>query len=369
MADGPGKGIKTPKALAGIEEKWAKLNFGFEKRMQTFEQIVAMLQDGMPLGDTLSLLEERRAARKRPEAAVMGKWARGLAAGKTFSESIKGEVPADELVLISAGERANNLVAGITQAVRVSRSQKQLRSEVIGKAIYPAILFLAVLMILYGFGAKMAPAYIKILPLKDWPASARNLYDLSTFIANYFLYVFGGIVATFTFVGWTLPRWTGPWRNRFDRIPPYSIYKTYVSASFLIALSSLLKAGVPLGEALRHIKGNSTRWMKWHLDRVQFRVRSGMEYGDAMDTGMLDEETTDQVLMYARVSKFDDAIKAIGERSMVAAVAKITTRMKLVQQLAILMVAGTFGWSYGTNMDIQQAITDKSEQQSRKVGR
>ena len=112
------------------------------------------------------------------------------------------------------------------------------------------------------FGLQVVPAFEMVLPREQWTGTGASMAVLSDFVNMYlvpsliaFSFVVLGIVIS-------LPRWTGRTRVFFDKIPPYSIYRLSSGAGFLLAVASMVKAGIPIPETLRILQRSAKPWYK-----------------------------------------------------------------------------------------------------------
>ncbi len=344
------------------------LRVGSGLRLSIYEMLLSMVSDGLPLDACLRRLHERKASRKRPEALILARWANEMANGKRFSEAIVGDVPAQELVLIAAGERANDLAAGLEQAVVVTKARQKMTAAVIAGIAYPAMLLAMLAFMLIGYSLKLAPEMAKMLPPAEWGGAGSALYRLSEFVATGWHWSLAGMAVLAIGVMVSLGRWTGRGRGWLDRLPPWSIYRTYSGATFLIALSALLRSGVALADAMKYLRANASPWVSGHLALMQSRVRAGNDYGEAMNTGLLDDETSDQVMIYAQVSNFDQAILSIGARSIERGIKRIDSQFGVVRNICLVLIGVSIAWIYSTNLDVQQKIASRAGQAQHQVG-
>ena len=91
----------------------------------------------------------------------------------------------------------------------------------------------------------------------------------------------------------------------------------------------------------------------------------GGNYGEALDTGLFDEETAGDISDYARLSSFETAIYTIGERMVVLGVERTNQKMDVAKNLMLFLVAGTVFWIYFTSYSLQTAIAEKMQNSRR----
>lgn len=343
-----------------------KLAFDTEARVTTYDMIASMLEDGLALDQCLRDIYEDMAVRKHPLRSIFKRWIIGLNQGRSFSDVIGSMVPPQELVLISAGERSQKLAEGLKRAIDVTLAGIEMRSAITGALANPIFLLLALMGMIVGFSIEVAPTLAKVLPPAEWRGSAKYLYHLSEFMRNWWAWVLAGLFGTGFAIYFSLDVWVGEMRNRFDKAPPWTIYRTYVSSTFMMALASLLKSGISIDEALKYIKKSSAPWLKSHISIMQKKLNMGSKYGTALDTGMLSEDVAGQIKIYEKIARFDKAILSIGERSIKKGIKRIQKQASVAKVIIIALVGFTLAWIYATTFELNMSVAKKASQTQRR---
>ena len=346
-----------------------KLRFSLNSRISLYERIADFLDNKFPVEETLEVISQRYQKRKDYRTGILTEWRKKMAIGQKFSDAIKSHVPAEERVLIAAGESSGGgLPQGLREAIRLSQAMSKIKGTIIGGAIYPAMLMLMIVGMIAMFSTQIAPVFKSILDIRYWPESGQTLYAMSTFIVEKWWLVTSVLGGAAFGIAYTLPRWTGPTRQIADRFPPYSVYKAYQGSSFLIALSSMMIAGISLNEALQKVQEKGSPWLKDHINRMLRKLRvSGSDYGKALDTGMLDEETAGDIQDYSRLSTFEKAVYSIGEKTLVKTVKTIEAKMAVVKYLMLFAAAAMIMWIFGTSYLLQQEVANSAGKQQQQV--
>ena len=342
-----------------LKKQILKSRFGLSKRIGMYEKISAFLDAKIDLVSSLKSIRDRYAQRKDFRAVIMSEWIATLEQGQKFSDAIAYWVPSSELMLIEAGERGGDLVTGLNEAVVLSQSAAKNKAAIIGGVAFPIALVAMLMGMLAMFQVKMAPVFRELLPVEKWPDSARTLNTISSFVYNQMWIVLLIMGALSFVIGKTMGTWTKSPRHIFDKLPPWNIYRSYQASSFLIALSSLMKAGVPAYNALRAMDKNASPWMKAHLAKMMNTMNlGGGNMGRALDTGLLDDETAGDVQDYSRLGSFSEAIYILGARSLEKGIKVIQERMSVVKNLLLVLVAGSIIWIYFASFGLQTEIAD-----------
>ena len=337
-----------------------KLRFGLNARIGLYERVCAFLENNIDIVSTLTSIRDRYKKGKDFKYKILNEWIAVMNQGGKFADAIQPWVPAAEHMLISAGEKGQGLIAGLKEATVLSSASSKNKKAIIGGLATPVFLTVMILMMLAGFQLKMVPIFSGLLPVEQWPSNASILNTISAAIVDYwYVFLFGVLIVGFIVTS-TIGSWTGSVRNKFDKLPPWSFYKTFQASSFLIALSSLMKAGVPNYDALKMMHRNASPWMKIHLNKMMASMRlSGTNPGEALDTGLLDPATAGDVQDYSKLSSFQDAIYILGKRSIEDGVERTNNKMAVLRNLMFFLVAISIGTVYSTVYTLQSEIGDR----------
>ena len=340
-----------------------KLTFTLKARVSLYERIEAFLVAGVDVVTTLRTIRDRYSARRstRGKAKILTSWIRAMERGGTFSDAIKPWVPSSEHMLISSGERGEGIISGLQEARVLSSATAKSKAAIYGGTIFPAVLFAMIIGMLIMFQVQMVPIFQGLLPIERWPGSAQKLNTLSAFMKNQLYVVIGGTAALAVLIGYTMPRWRGEIRLKvFDKLPPWSIYRSYQASSFLISLSSLMRAGVANYDALRLMHRTASPWMQLHLEKMMTSMRHGGEnQGKALNTGMIDQDVAGDIEDYSRLGSFQDAVYRIGQKSLEEGVRSIQIKMDVLKNVLLFAVAGSIVWIYLTSYGLQTTIANQ----------
>lgn len=344
-----------------------KFRFGLEARVSLYDKVAAFLEANIDVVSTLKSIRNRYAKQKDFRAEIIDDWLKVMSRGGKFGDAIQKWVPPAEHMLISAGERGQGLIHGLHEAVVLSTASASNIAAIKGGVIMPIVLLSLIIGMLIGFQVQMVPVFSNLMPINHWPEGAQTLESMSRFFYNFWWAIILLVVAMSFVVGSTIGKWVGPMREIADRFPPWSIYKSYQGSSFLIGLASLMKAGIANFDALRTMRATASPWMQVHLSKMMQAMKTGGGTpGEALDTGLLDNETAGDVQDYSRLGSFHDAIYLLGARSLVESVKKITVKMSILKNVLLVVVAVCIMWIYGTSYNLQTTIAESMQQSTGK---
>jgi type IV pilus assembly protein PilC len=252
------------------------------------QQFSTLIKAGLPILKALDLLAERAAApRLRP---ILRDVRQRVRDGALLSEALaaQGSFPPVYVTAVTAGERSGNLTGVIDQYISYLRVSTGFRRALATALIYPAILVLAVIVIVTYLVTYAMPQFSKLyqdlgVPL---PNATRILLDLSVPFRNYF-FVFA---AVFVFGFAALYLWTRTLQGALaiDRLKPKvpvlgDIWLKGEIAQFVRTLSTLLAGGTPLVSGLQTSSAAiGSRLIATSVEEASERVREGKTLSESL---------------------------------------------------------------------------------------
>lgn len=346
--------------MQGGELWWVKFQFSSLMRLRLYEKIGSFMRQGTPLNDVLSLLS-RQYEKHFPgdvRAKVMREWSASMAAGISFADTLAEWAPLSEVMLIKAGEKGGSLADAFENAVQATTAQRAMISTLRSKMTYPAVLLMVLFAMVYMFSTQVIPKLAEMMPPEDWPPMAYKLYGLSNFVQHQWLSVIIGIAAVFFGVNFTLPRVLGAPRRLMERIPPWSVYRSFQSSMFLIAISAMMKTGRPLSDSVDDIASLANPYVLEHLAKMQVQFKSGAPNGTAMNSGFFDKETGIELEIYGDTSEFSSAMDMIGRTAVENSIAAISTASSVANNISLFFVTTYVGWAFMSINQLSVAIAE-----------
>lgn len=361
--------LKQLSAEGGVDlafERW-KFSLLATKRAEFYEMMGALIKDGKPLDSAIRELQNRFKQKKRPMGVLLKLWAQAMSEGKTFAQAMDGYTTETERTVLAAGERSGDLTKGFEQAALIARSTAAIKAALRSELAAPVLQTMVLLALLIGFSVLIAPQLRNSIPDWAFDGSQRALFALSNVVAKVWYFVLPTLAFALYAAMWSMSRYTGAMRPYLDRLPPWSVYKVHASATFMISLSALIRAGVPIDSAIQFIKKQSDPWMREHLSVMVGRLKAGDEQGAAMDTGLLSDRVADMVAIYSQTANFDAAISNIGKMAMDDGLSRIRSIAASGRTVSIMAVGALTAWIFLAVMgigDAAQRANNENQQQA-----
>jgi type IV pilus assembly protein PilC len=227
-------------------------------RTQFVQGVATMLTAGLPLIESLEAykMEVRAKSMKKVIDKVL--------------TSVNGGVPlwramdtthffsSYEIALVRIGEEAGNLARNMEYLAEQQEKDRSLKAKVKMAMIYPSIVLTLMFVIVMGLGIFVLPNLVQVLYSlnADLPLTTRIVIKVTQFFEKH-----GMVVAPLSIVGIILfallakfTRFRGPAQKILFMIPGIgSLAYDATIARFGVILGGLLRAGVPLVQALESL--------------------------------------------------------------------------------------------------------------------
>lgn len=321
---------------------WARWQFRSDARTRQglWRKLAKLLHDGIPI---IAGLQEIRALRDpaAPLAVAIQHWLRGMNNGRPLSDVIAPWVNPQERMLIRAGEQAGNLEQALHSVVKLARAGAAIRSAVLAGLAYPAFLLLLAIGALYFFGYRIIPAFARAAGSDAWTGLARTMVVTADLVQHGLHWLLLVMVLLLTALLLALPHWNGPLRVWLDRHAPLSIYRVMHGATWLIALSALVTAGMRIETAVEQLGRGAGAWARVRCEAALKGLRAGRNLGEALERSgyeFPDRAILSDLRLYASKSGFDEALRVIGEEWITESVERVQALMRVLFALALLLV-------------------------------
>lgn len=341
------------------------LEFGSDARERFYNKINQLLSNGVNLDMALHQLQ-RIAERKKSKTLhrFYGTLRSALANGGNFGQALSPFLPSSEALMIETGANTGRLGDALNNTISMMSQQKKLQRAIIGSLSYPVMLFAMLIMAMYLTAVQIIPIFEQVIPLDEWRGIALTVANVSIFIRSYGVYLLIALAAFMVLVWFSLANWTDNSRLLVEKIFPWNIYRLWQGSSFLLAVSSLMGAGVKLDEvSLRRLGRKTSPYLTQRINAIMRQMQSGMNLGEAMyRTGYQfpDEDIVDDILIYAKLKGFDGSLQRITNRWIDDLIINITALMKGVNTIMMFAVAVVIGSLIISFYDLFQLINEKA---------
>lgn len=338
-------------------------NLSNKKRLKVYRKLAALLRNRFSLMNALDMvyngISEEGRKPNDPMAIAISMWGRSLQEGHPFSDCLKGWAPTRERLMLSVGDVAD-LESALLNLIKVSEGSTRMIRPIVNAIAYPAFLMMMSVLILYAIGVYMVPPMLSAAPNTIWTGTAKSLIDLSAWIQEHWKLAFSILPIIGILIYSTIGIWTGDLRVKIDRIPPWSLYKIFTGITWLLALSALVKGGVPVSIALTSLRRDSSKYLKERIDGALSFIKNGDNLGQALDKAnheFPDKQIIADLKIYSELDNFEEALDKLANEWLEESVYVIEQKAEIMNAVALLSVSGIIAWAVFGTFDMQDQIT------------
>lgn len=344
-------------AFSTFSDTWHAKQFGAKERIQCYESLVALLENGINLDQALervgAIYQEKSRKARHPIALACQGIGQGVRNGQSLAEACEGWMPYQERAVVGAGERSGNLIQAFHDAVRMIEASQHMRSLILGAAFYPVITWALMAYLLHVIAARVIPAMKRASDPESWSGASALLYHLATYVNDWGLLTLIVAVVVIVLSLVSLPYLTGPLRRPLEVLPPWSIYKSLHGSTFLLNMAVMLRSNINQLEALEILMKGANPWLRERLVAAHYGVRQGKNFGVALQLaghGFPDPMAIQFLVALSTTGSFATAIHRYSLRWLETSLKQVAGMTKslstvstiLIGCLMILVMIGTY---------------------------
>lgn len=346
--------------LDDIERKITKMQFrmGRKHRFRIYRKLEGMLRMNEALSRSLDRLylntSEMGKYPRRPGAVALREWFLKDRAGVTLSEAMDGWVPTGELYMIRAGEESGTLAKALGSIQKVGERAKAMRQAVAYAVGYPVFMMVLVSFVLYMFGVQLIDNMRKSAP-KNIVDAMGGVATLSDFIRNWGIAVVILVMIICAAITFSLPVWRGRVRAKLDMYPPWSWYRILQGSGFLLGLSALLGAQVPLKRSLEILEEQGNPWIRERINSARQEVLRGRNLGEALRTGKYnfpDPMVAVDLEILSERADVGQVIEQVTDEWINEQIDNLKAQAIVARNIGLMVVGGVIAWTMSSIFNV-----------------
>ena len=337
----------------GFERWLTKFQFRSSRkhRFRVYRKLEGMLRMNEALSRSLDRLylnaSEMGKYPRRPAAVALRDWFIKDRAGVTLSEAMEGWVPTSELYMIRAGEESGTMAKSLASIQSVGEKAKQMKSAVSYAVGYPIFMLVLVGFVLWTFGVNLIQNMRKSAPANVVKAMG-GIANVSDFINDWGITMVVLLIVIAVFITLTLPHWRGPIRAKFDMFPPWSWYRILQGSGFLLGLSALLGAQVPLKRSLEILEEQGNAWMRERINAARQEVLRGRNLGEALRIGKYnfpDPAVAVDLEILSERADVGSVIESVAQEWINEQILVLQAQAVVTRNVGMALVGGIIAWA------------------------
>ncbi len=320
-----------------LTDKFKSIEFSAKKQQQFLDDLSVLISDGVPANRAIEMLTKIYKGGPKKAAIAVSK---GVASGKTLTDSMEGWFDLNTIELIRVGEEGGMLAEIIKNASQALSRRAGSLAAVIAALLYPLTVLIAGCIIMVYINSSIFVDFKEIKPVATWPAIGQELIFFATLIQHWYWLLIILIIAIIATVIYIQPNYIGEYRKLIDKIPPFSIYRTLSAARFMDNLGLLIINGVVFKNALKIMKKNATPYVLTHIITMEHLLATGKDnIADVLDTGLISKSDILRLRVIAEAKGFEHALIRLGAY----AAEKGTNTIRLTAKIAGFTLLGLGG--------------------------
>lgn len=342
----------------------AAFNLSAASRIECYELLADYMKAGTDLKASIEEfdLQAAKEGKKDTDAARVRfkSWINAIKRGKRLCDAIKGWVPERERMLIEAYESSTNIADGLSETVRMMERSGEMKSIWLGAIAYPLFLFMMAGGVLHIYGVSVIPKFALMYSPTNWTGDAANLELITRLVVSYWPYMILAVLSGVALLIYSLPRWTGTFRQKLEVLPPFSFYKLDEGATCMVALTAMLEAGTPVLNAVETIRGQASPWLRERLNPVVAGMKKGKSMGVALQSSGFhfpDKRLVSLMVLHSDKKTFIEALPHQVDRWITSQIKSMRKKAAILNNLAMGAVAALAAWIYLAMGDVSTLVT------------
>lgn len=322
-----------------------------------FTGATSLLMAGIPVADTISAMAEETIHPALKQ--VLEDVSINIRAGTDVSTSLRSypSVFSEQVCnLVQAGETGGNLEEVFSDLAIHLEWVERILADVKQASIYPAMILCAVAGLVVLMLTFVVPQFAEIFAELDiaLPALTQAVVDLGAFMEQYWWLLFllvGGLFAFMRTIGSTHPKIALRIDEMKLNMPVFGyIQRLLVQSQFVHSLALMLKAGVPILEALRLSKGVSDNLV---LDQAISDAANTVEQGGKISDALREHDvisslTLRMVVVGEDSGRLDTTLQQVADRFDEEIPRQIKRVFAVVEPMITLVLVGVVGLIAGS---------------------
>jgi type II secretory pathway component PulF len=352
--------------LDDITYKYAKFTFNgnLKQQLRLYRKLAGMLNMNESLPRALERLWITASFNGKkpndPQAIALKEWRQALQAGRSLTDAMGGWVPERHIMILRSGEESGAIAKGMQAIEFIEKATARMRGAISNAIGYPVFIFLVMFAVLWMFGVNL------VSPMREFaPESVKEkiagLGMVTDFVQNYGIGILLIIAVIAGIIVYSLPRWTGKLRAKFDKYPPYSWYRIWNGSAFLMSISALLGAQTPLSRALSILESRATPWLKERIFSARQEVMRGKNLGEALqadELGFPDETIVFDMIILAERADVATVLDMVSREWLDEQILMLEAQSGVVRSAGMMLMGGVIAWAFMSIIGIAQGTAE-----------
>lgn len=307
-----------------------------------FEPLSGLLGAGVSLHEAVTFLEASITD------AFVRKYLRGVRSGLDEGKSLQELIGIDGEPWLTTMLRGAQMSGALEEVLGTwaaqTKQQREWVQSILKSLAYPALLTASAIATLALIDVVVLPQFSSMyrqLGMKPSPITQAwvNLIRHLPLVAGCVFGVAVGIAILFVMIQRTRPR---VWEQIRRRVPGYSLWRLAKTQRFAFILGMLVRAGVPLVEALQTTQSTGAKWLQLHAQQIADRVLAGATLSEVFD-GDWDPVLHLQIRLAEASGQLGQALQHVDVYTRAQLQRRVGRSLKRIEPTLTLITGGLIG--------------------------
>ena len=298
--------------------------------------LASYLKSGLPLADSIRIMSKQ--ARDKVMKPVMEKILAEVEGGRKFHTALSESGAFRESLwrVAESGEQSGTLISVLNEAADEFKLEDDLHRKIRGAMTYPIVMAVVGIGVVSFMLTYVVPKISELFEdmHQTLPLPTRILIGMSDFLSNFGLWI---LLAFLIFYVWM--KRTG----RSFNLPFMRGIRDQLTLALVMShLSTLLKSGIPLVQALRMASSMDTQKQRW-IDAAEM-VKAGHRFDKALEKIGMPEETVAVVRVGEMGGELAEALTNVSDQSREIAQSRMEKLSTLMEPIMVLTLGVSVGF-------------------------
>ncbi len=298
--------------------------------------LASYLKSGLPLADSLRIMSKQ--AHDKMMKPVMEKLLAEVEGGRKFHTALAESGAFRESLwrVAESGEQSGTLISVLNEAASEFKLEDDLRRKIRGAMTYPIVMAIVGVGVVAFMLTYVVPKISELFEdmHQTLPLPTRILIGASDFLGNYGLYLLLGLLLLFLWMKKT---------GRSIQLPFMRGITEQLNLALVMShLSTLLKTGIPLVQALRMASSMDVYKQRW-LDAAEM-VKAGHRFDKALEKVGLPEDTVAIVRVGEMGGDLAGALENVSDQSREVAQSRMERLSTLMEPIMVMVLGFSVGF-------------------------
>jgi len=318
----------------------SKIFFTRKIRAEVWKMIADLIGTGMELGRALDLVGKTFEKRSPGVKPIIEELRKSISNDR-FKDVVQKYTPESESLIFAKFGQGNDADL-FRAAARIAQVEAEIKNAIMSAIFRPVFILVLLSALLYFMGKDFYPTLMLVSPMESWPNSWQIVAKLALWVADkpYMLFVY--IAGLYTVYKVVQLNYVGPLRRRLDKIPPFSLYRLSVGATFTFVVLENAAVGNSINSNLmRVLSKDSSRYAKSRILGIEKHI-SAMNIGSAsIEAGMdfPDPELNAVLEAYAEQKDWVTNFRAYAETWLERLEAKVKAAVSILNIVLMMFTA------------------------------